>query len=271
MRVMLGGLVGALAGCLLAGCSPSASDARHLVVTGSWTMAPLVRDLAEPFQKDHPDVFIDVQKTPGDRGVRDTTQGLADLGMLGRPLRPDESGLVALPIARDGLALIVHRDNPVPALADAQVAGIFTQLYQNWKEVGGPDRPITLAGQAEGRAAHDVFLKHFGLLTQQVRANATVATSELSVDAVASHPGAIGYASLGQAQLASAGLPIRLLPLGGVAATLENVRAGRYPLVRPLQLLSRGAPRGPAKVFVEFARSPAAAKLIEKNGFVPLP
>jgi phosphate transport system substrate-binding protein len=254
-----------------AGCQPAEPPADHLVLSGSRSMAPLMSDIAQRFSDRYPAIRINVESTPGDRSINDTRTGLADLGMLGRPLRPDETGLHAFPIARDSLVFIVHRSNPVRALSDEQIAGLFTRLYQSWKEVGGNDRPVTLAGQGEGRAAREVFLDHFGLQPGHVRADPTVSSSEQAIEAVAKHPSAIGYASLGAAARAEAKLPIRLLPLGKVPATLDNVRNGHYPLVRPLQLLTREPPRDHILEFLQFARSTEVYDLIDKHGFVPCP
>jgi phosphate transport system substrate-binding protein len=258
-----------LAAFLLSGCALSERPTVSLVLAGSRTMTPLMLDVAERFQESHPGVRVNVESTPGDRPIYDTRFGLADLGMLGRNLRPEESGLLNFPIARDGLAIIVNRNNPVKELSEAQIAGLFTRAYVNWRELGGADRPVLLAGQSEARAARGVFLAFFGLQELQVRANPTVAGNEQAIDAVANHPEAIGYASLGLARKAAANRPIRLLPLAGVPAKLENVANGRYPLVRPLQLLAREPPHGAVQEFLEFARSAAVHDLIEKHGFAP--
>jgi phosphate transport system substrate-binding protein len=263
------GLIGLFALCLISGCTVNETPADSLVLAGSRTMAPLMLDVALRFQEKRPAIRVNVESTPGDRPVLETRLGLADSGMLGRNLRPEESGLLNFPIARDGLALIVNRDNPVRSLSEAQIIGVFTRSYLNWRELGGKDRPILLAGQSEVRAAHFVFLAFFGLQSPQVRANPTVAGNEQVIDAVSSHPEAIGYVSLGMAQKMASTRPIRLLPLAGVPATLDNVANGRYPLVRPLQLLTREPPRGDLLEFLDFARSAEIDDLIAKHGFVP--
>jgi phosphate transport system substrate-binding protein len=261
---------GLVASCLFAGCQPAEKPVRHLVLSGSRSMAPLMREVSKRFTARHGDVHINVEDLPGDRAVLDTRQGLADIGMLGRPLRPNETGLHAFAIARDGLALIVHRDNPVRSLTEGQIAGLFSGLYANWKEVGGPDRPVKLAGQSEGRAAREVFLEHFGLKPGPVRTDPAVAGSEQAIEAVATHPNAIGYASAGIAEKAAAKEPIRILSLGGVLPTSENVHSGRYSLVRPLQLLTREVPEGVIRDVIDFARSAEVRDLIRQYGFVPI-
>jgi phosphate transport system substrate-binding protein len=261
-----------LAVCLLCGCRQRGERAvDNLVLSGSHGMVPLVSDIAERFMQHHPAVRVNVDSAPGDRGITDTRSGLADLGLLGRALRTDETGLLAFPIARDGVAILVHRSNPVQRLTEAQIVGLFTRTYLTWAEVGGPaDRPVSIAGQGEGRAARGAFLQFFGLRKEQVRAEPTEGGDAAVIAAVAAHPFAIGFASLGLAEKAAETMPIRLLPLGGVPATLDNVRIGRYPLVRPLQLLAREPPAGAVRDFLQFARSAEVRDLVERHHLAPV-
>jgi phosphate transport system substrate-binding protein len=260
---------GLLVVTVAAGCRPAEPPVRHLVLSGSRSLALLMNDIGDRFEEHHPGVRIDVEPTTAPRAINDTKQGLADLGMLGRRLRPEETGVRPHPVARDGVAIIVHRTNPVRELTPAQIASVFSRLSTNWKEVGGTDRPILVVSQAEGRAARDVVLDFLGLQPAQFRADPAVPTSAEAIQAVSTHPGAIGYASLGMAEQAARSQPIRLLPLAGVAATLDNVRTGRYPLVRLLQLLTREPPQGLVQEFLDFACSPRVHDLIGQHGSVP--
>jgi phosphate transport system substrate-binding protein len=87
---------------------------------------------------------------------------------------------------------------------------------------------------------------------------------------VAADPHALGYVSIGTAiHEARAGAPIRLLPLAGIAPSLENVRAGRYPLSRPLNMVIKLPPVAGVSSFLAFARSPEVRDLVEAQYFVP--
>ena len=73
---------------------------------------------------------------------------------------------------------------------------------------------------------------------------------------MAGNANAIGYVSIGTAEFeAGQGTPIKLLPLEGVAATVENVRNETFSLARPLNLVVKSAPTGAAKSYIEFAQS----------------
>jgi phosphate transport system substrate-binding protein len=246
-----------------AGCQPAGQGTRNLVLTGSAVMAPMLQEIGRRFEAGHPGVRVDVQDGGSDRGVTDTRAGLADIGMVARPLRPEENRLHAFAIARDGLAVLVHRGNLVPALTPDQVAGIYTRAITNWKEVGGNDVPITPVNQVADSAAAQLFLTYFKIRTTPLPSDLVVGNGGEAIRAVAKRPGAIGYTGVGRAT-ADPDSPIRLLPLAGVPATLETIRAGKYPLSYPLNLVTREPPQGLTKEFLDFARSAEGREVIAR-------
>jgi phosphate transport system substrate-binding protein len=264
-------LVGAVLSACGAGCQPSATEGRALVVTGSPTLVPLMREVGKEFESAHPGVRVDVTASSSDRGVTAVQQGLADVGMAARPLRAEEIGLQAVGVARDGLALLVNKSNPVGPLSEEQLGGLLSGALTSWKQVGGRDAPVVLVGPGEGRLPRELVLQHFGLASTQLRAQPAVADSAQGVELVAGQPAALGYVWLSAAWAgASAGKPIRLLPLNGVAPTPENVQGGRYRPVRVLALVLRQPPAPLAEELVSSARSPAWGERVRKYFLVPI-
>jgi phosphate transport system substrate-binding protein len=254
----------------LAGCRPADRGAQHLVLTGSRDMAPLLREIGRRFEAARPGARVDVQTRTSDLGIVDVRQGLADVGMAARALRAEESSLHATPLAYDGVALIVHKSNPVPGLSDEQVAALYLRAYANWKQLGGNDRPVVLVGQLEGRALRDVFLDHFQLKTSRIVLDQAVAGTDHAIRAVAGQPGAIAYGSLGPAEEAvHKGQTVRLVPLGGAAPSLANLSRGAYPFQRPLNLVTRQPPQGLGGELIDFARSAEMHDLVRAHHFVP--
>ncbi|MEN8177593.1 MAG: phosphate ABC transporter substrate-binding protein [Pseudomonadota bacterium] len=250
----------------------SATDER-LVLTGSSTVAPLALEIGKRFERHHPGVRIDVQSGGSSRGVADTRAGLAGIGMVSRALKPEEDDLTAHTIAMDGIGIILHRDNPVNSLSDEQIKAIYTGRVRNWRKLGGPDRTITVVHKAEGRSTLELFLHHFDLKNRQIKAQVIIGDNQQGIKTVAGNPDAIGYVSIGTAEYESTqGAPIRLLPMDGVAATVANLRNGRFPLSRPLNLVTRdGITSELAKRFIDFARSETIHDLLAAQFFVPPP
>ncbi|HTU17353.1 MAG TPA: phosphate ABC transporter substrate-binding protein [Gemmataceae bacterium] len=261
---------GLLLGSVCAGCQPPERKVRNLVLTGSAGIMPLMRDIGKRFEADHADVRVDVQAGGSTRGITDTRQGLADIGMVARSLKPEEAMLHATPIARDAMCFIVNRTNPVKELTDDQIGRMYTRTVSNWKEVGGPDLSIVLIHMTDGHALLDLFLDHFKLRSTQIRADALIQDSEQGIQAVASRPGAIAYVSCSRGEAVGENVPIRSLPLDGITPTTEHVRDGTYPLSRPLQLVTRETPKGIAAEFIDFARSNAVLDLIQQYHYVTL-
>jgi phosphate transport system substrate-binding protein len=165
----------------------------------------------------------------------------------------------------------LHKENPVQALTDAQVVAIYTGKITNWKDAGGKDAPITVVNKAEGRSTLEVFLHYFKMKNSEVKAQIVIGDNEQGVKTVAGNRHAIGYVSIGTAEYdESQGVPIKLLSVGGVAASTETVRNGTFPLSRPLHIVTRTPPVGLTKVFIEYAQSKAVHDIITQQYFVPL-
>jgi phosphate transport system substrate-binding protein len=246
--------------------------AGKLVVTGSSTVAPVVAEIAIAFEALHPGVRIDVQSGGSGRGIADARSGAADIGMVSRDLVQEESDLTSRSIARDGVVVIIHADNPVRVLNRDQVVGIFTGAITNWAEVGGSAGPITVVHKAAGRATRQVFLDYFEIDERSAKADVVVGENEHGIKTVAGNGRAIGYVSIGTALAdAEAGLPIRLLDVAGVAPDPERVADGEFPISRPLMLLTGSKSSPLALAFIEFACSDQAAPNIRAQHFTPTP
>jgi phosphate transport system substrate-binding protein len=257
----------------LAGCG-SHPAAQTITITGSSTIAPLITELGRRFEEQNPGLRVDVQTGGSSRGVADAQTHLADIGMASRDLSEEElKTLNAHPIARDGVCLILHQTNSVEELTEEQVVAIYTGRITNWKGVGGADLEIVVVHKAEGRSTLELFLKHFDLKNDQVKASSIIGDNQQGIKLVAQTPEAIGYVSIGTAQYdAEHEVHIKLLPMQGIPATVENVANGSFPLSRTLHLVTpQDMPLTPAaKQFLEFAQSADNHDLVEGLQFVPL-
>lgn len=251
--------------------SSAIAEGSKLVLTGSSTVAPLALEIAKRFEKGNPGIRVDVQTGGSSRGINDARKGLADIGMVSRALKPEESDLTPYTVAMDGIGIIVHKSNPVQKLSDEQIISIYTGAVENWKEVGGTDSPITVVNKAEGRSTLELFLHHFSLKNSDIKADVVIGDNQQGIKTVSGNPGSIGYVSIGTAEYEERhGTLIRLLPMEGVPATVDNVRDGKFPLSRQLNLVVKGTPSPLANAFIDFAQSKDVHDLIEAQFFVPL-
>lgn len=257
-----------------AGAQAAATDqlTGKLVITGSSTMAPLIAEIGKRFESLHPKVRVDVQTGGSSRGITDAKQGLADIGMSSRLLKDEEKAdLVTYILARDGVCFLVHKSNPIEALTDQQIVDIFTGKITNWKHVGGRDAAVTVINRADGRSELELFSHHFKVRPMDIKAHLIAGDNEQGIKTLAGNPHAVIYMSVGTSEYdAAQGIPIKLLPLGGVAASTANVRNETFPFARPLVLVAKPNPKPLTKEFVDFALSLKVHDLIEEFSFVPI-
>lgn len=257
----------------LTACSNSTnSESQKLTLTGSSTVAPLASEIAKKFEAEHPEVRIDVQTGGSSRGLADAAQGLADIGMVSRALKDEETNkFQSYAIATDGIGIILEGSNPVQNLSDEQVVDIYTGKIDNWQEVGGNNAPITVVNKAEGRSTLELFLDYFQLDSSQIQADVVIGDNQQGIKTVAGNKNAIGYVSIGAAERdINAGVPLKLLSVGGINASTQTVQDGSFPLSRPLNLVTTQTPTGLSEEFIQFAQSEKVHDLVEAQNFVPI-
>jgi phosphate transport system substrate-binding protein len=55
-----------------------------------------------------------------------------------------------------------------------------------------------------------------------------------------------------------------------VSPETQNIASHKYPLSRPLFILTNGEPAGEAKVLVDFLLGDRGQSLVQKHGYLPL-
>ena len=243
-----------------------------LTATGSSTIAPVFGEIAAQFESEH-DIRVNVQGGGSSRGIQDTANGRVQLGMASRALTDAErnKGLMEHTLAWDGIALIVHHDNPIMALDRGQIRSLFSGEFNSWDDIGAASMPVVIVNKAEGRSTLTLFLEAFELQNSDIQADIVAAENQQVILSVAGNPGALGYVSIGAALAAERdGTAIRALPLDGVPADAASVQSGQWPLRRPLNLLTLGPAQGATATLIDFARnSDGARALLEQYYFVP--
>jgi len=243
----------------------------RIVLTGSSTVAPLVGEIAKRFEAEHAGVRVDVQTGGSSQGIADARRGTAEIGMSSRDLTPSEAeALERHVLAYDGVAVLVHGENSVEGLTDDEVRKIYTGRITRWSEVGGEEAPITVINRADGRAEFQVVGRYLGIAPGDFRADLVSGENQHGIKAVASDPRAIIYISLGASLYAiEEGLPLKVLRWNGVEPTPGAVASGRFPVRRPLILVTRSEISERTKAFLDFATSERVHDLIERFRYAP--
>lgn len=221
-----------------------------LVLAGSTSVQPLAEELADEFMAKYPKVRVQVQGGGSSAGITAAKSKTADIGTSSRELKPEEQGLHEVQIAIDGIAVVVHPANPVKNLTAEQIRKIFGGELTNWKQVGGKDGKIMAVTREAGSGTRGAF-EELVMDKKPIANSAIVQGSTGAVRAsVAQAPGAIGYVSIG-----SLDRSVKAVTLDGIQASEENVKNKTYRLARPFLFLTKAAPTGLAKAFIDFVLS----------------
>ncbi len=156
---------------------------------------------------------------------------------------PDDVSLWAAQVGWDGIAVVVHVDNHVPALSPDDLRLIFQGRARSWRAFGGPDLPVTVVSREDGAGTRQVFSAQV-MRGAPITGGARLALSCTSViEIVAAEPGAVGYVSMAFLDAQVRAVALRLAGQDApVAPSLDAVSAGTYPLRAPLLIVGLHPP-----------------------------
>lgn len=231
---------------------------------GSSTLAlATMPELSQAFAARHGHAFDQIKATGSARAVAAVLKAEAELGGLSRSLtaRERDEQPYAQIVGYDAIAVFVHASNPVWALGQSQVEGLFTGRIRNWRELGGRDAPVevVLEAGATEHATSSVFLdvalrgEAFGphlALDDKAQVLEYVATNR--------HAVTFGPLGLGRSEL-------HPVAVDAIAPSHDNVTSGAYPLSRSLVLVAAGLPEGRLAAFFDFVLSSEGQEIIARR------
>ena len=233
---------------------------------GSTSMEKVIGALSESFMAANGGVTVNYNPTGSGSGITAVQEGTCDIGLSSRALKDEEkaAGLKETVLAYDGIAIIVHPDNPVSDLTLEQIAKLYTGEITNWKDVGGNDAEVVLIGREAASGTRDGFESITGTKDACQYRQELTSTGDV-ITAVSQNPDAIGYASL-----ASIKDTVKTLNVGGVTPSEATVKDGSYLVQRPFVLVTvEGKALSPAaQAFFDYALSADAASIISAAGAV---
>jgi phosphate transport system substrate-binding protein len=251
---------------------------------------------AEEFNREYPNVNIQIQAAGSSTAPPALTEGTSNLGPMSREMKDDELEAfedkygykpVAVPVAIDALAVMVNKDNPIKGLTVPQVDAIFSSTrkcghetdIQTWGEAGVSawgSKSIQLYGRNSVSGTYGYF-KENALCKGDFKSNVNEQPGSASVvQSVTSSKNGIGYSGMGYSTSG-----IRMVPLAKkagqpfVEATPENAIKGAYPLTRYLYIYVNKKPNQPLapleNEFMKMVLSKTGQQVVIKDGYIPLP
>lgn len=246
---------------------------RQITIKGSTTLLPIAQAAAEAFMEKNPAARISVQGGGSGVGITALIAKTCDIADSSRTIKVEEvakakaAGVIvnAIPIAMDGIAVIVHPSNRIAALTRQQIKDIYTGKVSDWSELGLGKGKIVVLSRDTSSGTYESF-ENLAVGKEKVRPDALINASNQAIAAtVANTPGAIGY--IGHGYLSK---KVKAVTVDGIACTRENILSGKYPLSRALYMYTNGTPAGEVKAFIDFVLGQEGRKIIEEEGFVGL-
>ncbi len=242
-----------------------------LAIAGSTTVLPINQECARLLMDKNPGLRISVSGGGSGHGVKSVGAGEIDIGAASRDVKSKEMetypDLKPVGIGKDSVAIVVHPSNGVSELTMEQASKIFSGEIKNWKELGGANEAIRVITREEGSGTREVFEKYVMKPSEkEIAGEASVKPSNGEVRAtVSGDEKSIGYVSLGYIDPS-----VKALRMDGVEATVENVLADKYPIVRTLYLITKGEPSQLEEAFIDFALSEEGQNVVEDMGYIKL-
>lgn len=257
-------IVGLGAGWITAKKQPPLSK---VTIVGSSALQPLTEAVTNEYRTINPRASITVQGGGSGTGLSQVQAGAVNIGssdiFAEQKDGIDEQKLHDHIVAVSGIVPIVNRDLGIKDLSLSQLRQIYTGQVTNWRQLGGPDRPITVINRADGSgtrvAFEQVVLKgQWPLNAQEQDSNGTVK------EIVARTPGAISYISA-----AYLNQQVQPLKINGVSATAKNITTNRWPLWSYEHMYTQQHPTKATQAFIDYMQSkPVQQTLVKQAHYV---
>ncbi|MBV9688335.1 MAG: substrate-binding domain-containing protein [Ktedonobacteraceae bacterium] len=253
-----------------ASCMPGS-----LHIDGSTALEPLVSSVAQDYMHACPGASIHVEY-PGHAsitGLESVENGSIDIG---------DSDIFAFPAQRDLVdhdhqvavvifALIVNRQvgKSIHKLTTDQLKKIFTGVYTNWRQLGGPNLSIIPLSRTVHSGTRYTFEKYVLQGVQTIiGTEAPVSSTPEAVQEVASMPGAISYTTLDEA---SQSVGVSVVSIDGYEPTVDLVKSNTYRFWNIEHMYTKGQPTAVEQAFLNYVDNDAPKQIQQHfKGFLDI-
>jgi len=255
--------------------NPAANLSGMVATGGSTSVSAVMEALIFQFEEYNDKVTVKREENGSGDGINKAKDGTYEIGHSSRELKTDgsEDGLIEIPYAIDGIAVVLHKDNEVKSLTKQQLFDIYTGVIDNWKDVGGKDELIAVVTREDGSGTRAAFAEIVGLEKKKdgaidpataIKAAAAEQNSSGNIKtAVSGNPAAIGYMSYSDADDPN----VKLADYEGVAISNETLKDGSYKLMRQFYMVVKEGRElsAAAQAFIGFVLSAEGQQIVESK------
>ncbi len=224
------------------------------------------------------DLRVDVSVSDEGLALVEVFEGRAAAAIVHRTASPAEDALAAgqdlVPgepfryrsLGEGPVTLLVHEGNPVEVVTLGQATGLLSGSIASWTELGGAPEPIQRFLREPGTGSHRVVSDFLGELRQSP--GQTLPHDRAVGTAVAASPQSLGLGG-GAPQPGTRQLALRAESGATLLPLAQSGNGERWPLRRPLLLVTRGDEARALQAWLAFVRGPEGKALLEQNGYRP--
>ena len=244
----------------------------RFLLAGSGTNLPITEKLAEAFKK-KTGTPIEVAKSIGSDGaVKAVSDGTLALGLLSRPLTEIEknAGLRTVPYAKVGIVFAVH-----PAVPENNVTfEDILAIHRGEKTLWADNKRILVLIRGMHDSSNQILFGHipgFAKVIQDSIAQKRWLVMYHDIDmatGLRTKEGSFGHTDTTEIKVRGG---IKALSVNGIEPTADNMRNGKYPLVKELAFVYKGDLSPQSKAFIDFVRSAEGETIIRENGGAATP
>lgn len=105
----------------------------EIVVMGSTSAASLIEEMAKDYATYNPNAKVKIISSDSSQGLTSAIRGECDFAVSSRDLKDYESELLtSKAFARDGIAIVVNKENPVENLSMKQIKKLYDGECKEW-------------------------------------------------------------------------------------------------------------------------------------------
>lgn len=275
-------------------CGACQRNENLIIIDGSSTVYPISEAVAEEFLKRNESATIAIGESGTGGGFKKFSRGEIQIANASRPITPGEAQaclannvpFIELPVAYDGLAVVVHPDNYwVDSITVDELKRIWEPAAQatitRWNQIRPewPDEEIRLYGAGVSSGTYDYFTEAIVGTKRSSRGDFTASEDDnVLVQGVSQDVLAMGYFGLAYYEENKSKLKVLAIDdlnddngKGAIEPSFENVNNASYqPLTRPEFIyVSVNAINPVIEEFIRFYLT-EGAELVKEVGYVPL-
>jgi phosphate transport system substrate-binding protein len=272
----------------IGGCQKKTETATsgHRLLLATDPYGPLMQQEADQFMSIYPDVSMEVRGGSTREAIvlllNDSVRSI----VIDRQFNEEEQlvmrqaalRIVETKIAEDGVAIIVHKRNPIKDIRTETLQSIISSTARDWKNVAGShvsgSIDFVLTGKNSGM--YELLQKKFFSTSKSLEPTTVVINQADVVQYVAAHPQSVGFVAA--SLVSDSTREVKVLPVLGKSPEGEEqdylpgqqeIYSALYPLHYSLYLYNAETKTAVGVGFGALILSNVGQKIIQRAGLVP--